>query len=289
VAPPPPQPLAPERAAQQEPAAPAPPAEVPVHATLSPTHRSTPEERRRLRAALEWRYDMHARTVSRLLSQRPGLRSSGDPDEAVVTDLVAVRAYLTGWSAELDTALRSGGSTPHPAVACVVSGLRRLASFRGATFRGGELSPGQIAAYHTGAVLTERAFLLCTVSSTAATPGNTEYVIWSATARRAAGLDVPDEAHAVLFAINLRFKVLAVTEPNGGPARVYLRELPASRRADPTLDLTDDDRTMLHRLQTAVSSRDEVPADQRPRSGDPTRPAFALGLDDAGRPFALDH
>jgi hypothetical protein len=240
-----------------------------------------------VRAALEGRYDTHARTVSRLLSQRPGLRSSGDPEEAVVTDLVAVRAYLSEWSSELDAALRAGAGRPDPAVACIVSGLRRLASFRGATFRGGELTPEQTAAYETGSVLTERAFLVCTATRTAATPGNTEYIIWSATGRRAAGLDVPDEAEAVLFSINLRFKVLAVTELNGGPARVYLRELPASRRAEESRELTDDDQTMLQRLRDAAAARDEVPPDQRPPFGDLGHQAFALGVDDAGRPFAL--
>jgi len=226
--------------------------------------------------------------VSRLLSQRPGLRASGDPDEAIVTDLVAVRVYLTEFAAELDPMLRTDAPPADPAVACITSGLRRLASYRGPAFRGGNLRPDQLAAYRPGSLLTERAFLRCTANRTAALPGNTEFLIWSATGRRAAGLDLPDEADVVVFAGNLRFKLLAVADAAAGkPIRVFLRELPAARWNETSSHLTADDQMMLARLRDALTDRDAVPPAQRRPFGDPADPGFPVGLDAANHPFPL--
>jgi hypothetical protein len=241
-----------------------------------------------LRAALQSRYDAHARSVGRLLSERAELRASGDADEAIVTDLVAVRAYIAELAGELDPGLRSAASPANPVVGCVVSGLRRLASYRGPAFRGGVLAPGQVAAYRPGAVLIERAFLRCTVNRAAGLPGNAEYLIWSATGRRVTGLDVPDETSLVVFAANLQFKLLAVTGASGGrPIRVYLRELPTSRHNETSPHLTDDDQMMLARLRDALTDRDAIPPARRPSFGDPAAPGFPLGLDADDQPFPL--
>jgi hypothetical protein len=241
---------------------------------------SSPEERAWLRAAPRWRYDANASAVSRLLSARPELRAAGEPEEAVLADLVAVRGYLAGLADEVDQALRSGSPAADPAVGCIGAGLRRLPPYRGPVLRGGLLTPAQVAAYRPGSVVTERAFLRCTINQAAGLPGNTEYLIWSATARRAAGLDVPGAAEIAVFAADLRFKLLAVTDAAGrDPIRIYLRELPSSRRNETAPYLTDDDQMMLARLRYALRDRTAVPSERRRPFGDPATPGFPIGLD----------
>jgi hypothetical protein len=247
---------------------------------ISAARSSTPEERAWLRAAPQWRYDANASAVSRLLSARPELRVAGEPEEAALADLAAVRGYLAGLADEVDHALRSASPAADPAVGCIRAGLRRLPPYRGPVLRGGLLTPAQVAAYQPGSVVTERAFLRCTINQAAGLPGNTEYLIWSVTGRRTAGLDVPGDPEIAVFAADLRFKLLAVTDAAGrDPIRIYLRELPSSRRDETSPYLTDDDQMMLARLRYALRDRTAVPPERRRPFGDTATPGFPVGLD----------
>ncbi len=222
---------------------------------------------------LDWRYDVHARSIARTLASRPGMRAAGagDTEEALVGDLVAVRAYVSDDGLDVDQSLRSADpSAVLAAAGCIESGLRRLPSYRGAVFRGGQ-APRNSAAYVPGAPSRE-----------AALPGDAVFVVWSATGRRTGSLE-PDSADEVVFPANSAFKVLDVDPANGSPdLRVLLREIPPRAGLVATGSaLDDEDTAALERLQ-------QVCADRQP-SGTPVtesyRHTFPIGVDEDGHPY----
>jgi hypothetical protein len=191
-------------------------------ASAVPPTRGLAEERTWLHKALSDQYDVAASTVSRMLSEVPGLRVGMEADE-VLADLVAVRLYLTGDTEGVDRAVRAATPGPHvPMARCVSSGLRRLPSFRGATQLWAKAGPSELDWYRERALVSEWAFLTASTASRPPRAGEIEFRIWAMTARRTQLIDAR-VADRVLFVPGTNFKVLDVRdEPT--PV-VLLREL----------------------------------------------------------------
>ncbi|MFI1401038.1 hypothetical protein [Streptomyces sp. NPDC020681] len=180
------------------------------------------QERAWLRGSLGERYDAAAGLVSRVLSESPGLRVGGGASGAR-DDLVAVRVYLTGAAGPVDDPVRRGIDGPHvPLARCVASGLNRLPSYRGATVLRAALDEEERAWYREGMVVTDWGFCGALTTARPRLPGNTDFLIWSRTARRTALMD-PEVRDRVLFLPSTRFKVLRVS--GGVRPRILLREL----------------------------------------------------------------
>ncbi len=200
-------------------------------ADVAPPRKGVERERDWLRRSLGARYDTAAAFVSRVLSESPGLH--GGPRNSAsdaLTDLAAVRLYLSGATAALDAAIRSGAPGPHvPLARCAASGLRRLPSYRGAAVLRATLGARERAWYAEGAAdgapVTEHSFLAALTTVRPGLPGTTDILVWSLTARRTA-LIVPEIPDRVLFAPGTRFKVLRVLD--GDRPAVLLRELSES-------------------------------------------------------------
>ncbi|MEV7150116.1 hypothetical protein AB0O05_26910 [Streptomyces sp. NPDC093084] len=176
-----------------------------------PPERGVARERDWLRRMFSEQYNATAGAVSRVMSETPGLRgdSRAEADQAL-TELVAVRLYLSGDSRGADSAVRTAAAGPHvPLARCVTAGLRRLPSYRGPTLLRTRLTDAERAWYHEGRLVTEWAF--CHARTSLHTgprgAGATDILIWSMTSRRTAQLDpaVPDR---VLFLPGTVFKVL---------------------------------------------------------------------------------
>jgi hypothetical protein len=198
----------------------------------------TPEDRRAFRASLGWRYDAATRSVARLLAEYPGLRSAGEVDEALMTELAAVRVFMAQDQAELVESIRLGGRENDRALAaCVAGGLRRLPSLQGVVVRGGPAEADAVDAYRPGQDLVEAAPLIALDDSGAHVPGAVEILIWSATARRLNGFADDQRTPEVAFLPGTAFRVLAVDPPQTteGPdgtapvRRVLLTEVPPTR------------------------------------------------------------
>jgi hypothetical protein len=229
--------------------------------------RGVEQERAWLRRTFQQQYDAAANHVARVLSESPGLRggsrqSAGD----VVTDLVAVRLYLSGGTDRIDHAVRSAAVGPHvPLARCVASGLRRLPSYRGATMLRTTLSEVEWQWYGKRRVVTEWAFCSALTTAHPDLPGDVDVLIWSMTARRTALLDptVPDR---VFYLPGTSFKVLGVRDEE---RRVLLlRELTGPEiGADGSVDLRRlplDDIAITRLEQAAVEWRDTKPAVRLP-------------------------
>ncbi|MGW2248739.1 hypothetical protein ACWCXH_00840 [Kitasatospora sp. NPDC001660] len=189
-----------------------------------PPERGLERERDWVRRKFSAQYHAVAGTVARVMSESPGLRSSSRAlDGDALTDLVAVRLYLSGDSAAVDAAVRAGTAGPHvPLARCVASGLYRLPSYRGVALLRAAVTGPELDWYEEGRAATEWAF--CTARITVPeTPGDgtTDFLIWSMTSRRTSLLD-PSDPDRVVFTPGTTFKVLragSATEP------VLLREL----------------------------------------------------------------
>ncbi|MFJ9907446.1 hypothetical protein ACIRVK_31935 [Streptomyces sp. NPDC101152] len=196
-------------------------------ASVVPPQTGVDRERDWVRRSLGERYDTAAAFVSRVLSESPGLH--GGPRSSVadaLTDLAAVRLYLSGATSAIDVAIRAGTTGPHvPLARCAAGGLRRLPSYRGAAMVRATLTAAERGWYQEGRLVAENSFLMALSSVRRGMPGNTDVLLWSLTARRTA-LVAPDLPDRVLFAPGTRFKVLRVQ--GGDRPAVMLRELAAS-------------------------------------------------------------
>ncbi|WP_258903400.1 hypothetical protein [Actinokineospora sp. UTMC 2448] len=188
--------------------------EVPIDA------HSTPEQRQRVRAALGSRYDIAVRTVTRLLSERPGLRAGGD-DPALLAELAVVHVFADDPQAFYDADFHS----------CLAGGLRRLPTLRGVVVRGiPEESNAQ-----TGAVLRLPTPVVALPARVTRPVGPAEALIWTTTARR---LDDLGDGDAVLPA-HTRLRVLAVEHSrlllaeDGAPTDTALTRLRAAAATRP--------------------------------------------------------
>ncbi|MDH6109215.1 hypothetical protein P3T36_007625 [Kitasatospora sp. MAP12-15] len=203
-------------------------------AAVVPPARGLEQERAWVRRTFSARYNAIAGTVSRVMSESPGLRGASRSDAAdALTDLVAVRLYLSGDSTAVDDAVRAATTGPHvPLARCVTAGLRRLPSYRGPALLRTRLTAAERAWYADGRTAIEWAFCTGWTAPPPAPAGGTDFLIWSMTARRTALLD-PSAPDRVLFLPGTAFKVLRTDESGDRPV-VLLRELsPAEAAADP--------------------------------------------------------
>ncbi|GAA1982173.1 hypothetical protein GCM10009754_68830 [Amycolatopsis minnesotensis] len=181
------------------------PVEVPADA------RSTPEQRKNVRDALGSKYDVATRAVTKLLSERPGLRASRGEEGALLAELAAVRVFGEEPGTTYDTDFH----------VCLAGGLRRLPTVRTVVVRG---VPDDVAlAPETLVRLREP--LVAAPSDSPHAVGGTEALIWATTARRLHGLvhvagpDQLDVSRDVVLPGHTRLRVLGV---EGGPVRRIL-------------------------------------------------------------------
>ncbi|MER8223578.1 hypothetical protein ABTZ58_23905 [Streptomyces sp. NPDC094143] len=257
----------------------------PATTASPPVHRSPDaQDRAAFRRFTGSAWDGHAAGVARALTRMPVLRGQ-DPD-VVRTDLVAVRAYLSSPSgplhhAELARSLRTGDPSRLPYALCLVSGLRRLPTYRGAVVRGGP-APTGVESLLPGTVLHDPAPISGLPLSAAAVPVTAvRYAVWSSTAHRVRALAVAGAgaggADEVVFPPGSVFRVLQV-RPGDTEPMVLLREVPGARSGpEEPAGLNDADRTALTRLSAAL---DALPAIGGPDHRWPTRcagPLFGAG------------
>ncbi|TDD42369.1 hypothetical protein [Saccharopolyspora elongata] len=215
--------------------------------------RGLDEERAWLRRTLSREYAAESNSVSRVLSEHPGFqgaleRSSG----GVLSDAVAIRLYLSGEGDGLDLQLRMGAVGPHvPFARCVVSGLSRLPSHRGATVFATSPTPQEWELYRSRKFFTEWGFInaLSAPCAKQRQTNDVDVLVWSMTARRTKLLEpeLNPTADRVLFVPGTSFKVLDLTEPEEGVrGQVLLREL-AANEID-SAGRVDDNRASLDEL-----------------------------------------
>lgn len=221
--------------------------------------RSTAQQRSGMRAKLGSRYDVAARAVARLLSERPGLRTGDRDQSALLTELAVVRVFAED---------PAGGYDPDFFV-CLACGLRRLPTARAVVVRG--LPAGTD--LQADAMLQLRVPVLAAPALPARQVGPVEALIWTTTGRRLDGLlddlvdggdnedDDPDsqesesqQAHGVVLSGHTKLRVLGVES-----GRFLLAEAGAPREA------------ALNRLRAAASSRDTADAPRAPHGPAGTR------------------
>ncbi|MDG4765067.1 hypothetical protein O7632_13300 [Solwaraspora sp. WMMD406] len=209
-----------------------------------------------LRELLGWRYDVHARAVSRLLAQRPGMRDTSGP-EALVTELVAVSALLHHDPVPALSTDRSATPEQRIYTGCFLRGLARLPAHFGPVYS--VVLPADpnthidATVYASGRVFVEPGVL----AASTAFPSITEAVvgrrlaIWSWSGRRVEGL-AERAARMVLFPPELAFQVLLAELDGTGAGWVYLRELPSGTGAGPATGDHGDSSYILDRLRSAT-------------------------------------
>jgi hypothetical protein len=188
------------------------------------------DERAWLRRTLSREFDVMASSVSRTMSEHPGMQGSGLSTEDVLTDSVALRLYLTARGPGVDAGLRSGRNGPHvPFARCVVSGLSRMSSFRGTTIYRITPTADEWDLYQQRKLVTDWGFVHALTQPCSTQDGDTDVLIWSMTARRTTVLEPEgDEAveDRVLFLPGTNFKILELRRPSVGErGAVLIREI----------------------------------------------------------------
>ncbi|WP_165968573.1 hypothetical protein [Saccharopolyspora elongata] len=215
------------------------PLEVPADA------RSTPEQRKNVRTSLGSKYDVATRAVTKLLSERPGLRAGRGEEAAMLAELAVVRVFGEEPGGDYDTDFH----------VCLTSGLRRLPTVRAVVVRG--IPDDTVLA--PGAVVRLREPVVAAPVAQPQSVGGTEALIWVSTARRLDGLvrsvgaDELDISGDVVLPGQTRLKVLGVE--GGSVRRILFAEdgsdgeeilarlrAAAKERADAELDKTVSDR-----------------------------------------------
>ncbi|WP_018788318.1 hypothetical protein [Micromonospora sp. CNB394] len=211
---------------------------------LLPKRRQLDDERAWLRRALSRDFDTMASSVARIMSEHPGLQGSGGVSaDDILADSVAVRLYLSGRGAAVDVGLRSGTIGPHvPFARCVVAGLSRLPSYRGAAIYRTSPLAAEWAYYRQRRPVTDWSFVTALTAPCSGQPGDTDVLIWSMTARRTALLEPAGDDRVedrVLFLPGTHFKILELREPAGDQrGAILMREIGATEigpdgRVDP--------------------------------------------------------
>ncbi|MEC3980608.1 hypothetical protein [Amycolatopsis sp. H20-H5] len=191
------------------------------------------KERGWLRTTLSREYEAIAHTVARVLSEHPGVQGGQSRSSAeVLTDAVAVRLYLSAAGDAIDRGLRTAEPGPHvPFARCVVSGLNRLPSHRGATVFTASPTPAQLKLYRERRLLTEWGFTSALTGPCAGQKGEVDVLLWAMTSRRTRLLEPENDPteDRVLFVPGTSFKVLDLVEPTEGKrGQILLRELSAA-------------------------------------------------------------
>ncbi|WP_329457200.1 hypothetical protein [Streptomyces sp. NBC_01497] len=213
------------------------------------------------------------------MSESPGLRGASRADAAeALTDLVAVKLYLSGDSGQVDRAVRSATVGPHvPLARCVASGLRRLPSYRGPALLRISASAAERAWFREGRLVTEWGFCAARTNVAAAGAGDTDFLVWSMTARRTVLVD-PARSDQIIFVPGTSFKVLRGVDGDSGRPTVLLRELlPSEIGEDGRVDVARVplDEIALAGLEQAVEVVEST-AKAEAKSGTSAEPAEAV-------------
>jgi hypothetical protein len=205
------------------------PIEVPADAT------STAQQRQAVRGRLGSRYDVATRAVTRLLSERPGLRAGPGERIALLAELAVVRMFAEDPGERHDTDF----------YVCLAGGLRRLPTSRAVVVRG---IPADVH-FQEDAVLRLRTPVVAAPATGIGSLGPAEVLIWTAAARRIDGLltghpNCDDRSGEVALPAHTRLRVLAI-EP-GAVRRVLLAEDGTPKAA------------ALARLRAAAAARADV-------------------------------
>lgn len=244
-------------------------------ACVVPPQQGISHERDWVRRNLNEQYNAIAGTVSRVISEAPGLRgASREATADTLTDLVALHLYLSGESRRLDRAVRKAEVGAHvPVARCVASGLARLPSYRGTAVLHAALHAAERDWYEEDKVVTEWAFCRALTTAYPDTPGDTRFLLWSMTARRTHLVDpsVPDR---VLFLPGTGFKVLRVHP--GSRHTVLLRELSPSEIGED--GMVDDQRVPLDEIALTGLEQIRDRWDSLAGDGPPVVPAYAAEL-----------
>nr|WSX75671.1 hypothetical protein OH826_18425 [Streptomyces sp. NBC_00899] len=240
-----------------------------------PPERGIARERDWMRRTFSDQYNAIAGSVQRVMSESPGLRGGSRTEAAeALTELVAVRLYLSGDSRRVDAAVRTAAAGPHvPLARLVTAGLRRLPSYRGPALLRTRLTDAERSWYREGRPVTEWGFCHARTSLHTGPRGKgaTDILIWSMTARRTGSLD-PDPADRVLFLPGTTFKVLR-TEGS----TVLMRELsPSETRGDGGRP-TSYDEIALKGLGNILDALEKAATDATAQSADP--PGLVLDPD----------
>jgi hypothetical protein len=172
--------------------------------------RSTVAQRRAMRATLGSRYDIATRAVTRLLSERPGLRFGSGDHAALLAELAVVRVFADDPAGDYDTDF----------FVCLADGLRRLPTARAVVVRGIPENTD----VRTDSLLRLPTPLLAAPASAPEPVGPAEALIWTTTARRLDGLlddpvpveqedgeePAPKRGADVVLSGHTRLRVLAV-------------------------------------------------------------------------------
>jgi hypothetical protein len=234
-------------------------------ASVIPPARGIERERSWLRRNLTLQYDATASLVSRVLAENPGIRGTGGGSPELLTDLVALKLYLSAHAARLNSAVRAGKTGSHvPFGRCVAAGLARMPAHRGPTRLRATLADDELQWYKERLLVSEWGFCAALAGGQARLPGDTGVFIWSMTGRRTSLIDpaVPDQ---VVFLPGTTFKVLSAADE--GRRDVFLRELASSEvDADGRVaaGVTPLDKTALGSLERAAQIWGQAPVQELP-------------------------
>jgi hypothetical protein len=160
--------------------------------------RSTTTQRQAMRERLGTSYDLAARVVATLLSERPGLRSAGTDRAAQLAELAVVRAFIDNPDGPYDPDFH----------VVLADGLRRLPTVRAVVVRGIPDGGGRPP---DSALRLPSPVIAAPASATAAGPA--EALIWTSTGRRIDDLQDTPTGEVVLPG-HTRLRVLAVDDRN---------------------------------------------------------------------------
>lgn len=186
-----------------------------------------------MRGKLGARYDVATRAVTRLLSERPGLRSSARDHAALLAELAVVRVFAEDPCAAYDADF----------YVVLADGLRRLPTARAVVVRG---IPANTEA-RPDTLIRLPAPVVAAPVLPARPVGPAEALIWTTTARRLDGLTEPETASEdVVLSGHTRLRVLAVEDgrlllaEDGTPREPALARLRAAAAARTIADPQDD-------------------------------------------------
>ena len=159
--------------------------------------------------------------------------------------------------------------------------LAAMSPWRGAAFRGAELSEGMISAYRDAAehrtVLFEPGFISATAEPGVRFPGNALLVLASRGARDISAIAAAPQLREVVFPAGRWYAVLAVEDSPHGTG-VFMTDL------DETASLDDED--MVRTLRAAAQGRRGAAVVDAPQAFI-ERCTGPVGLDDGGVPFPV--
>lgn len=229
---------------------------------------STNGEQTRFTSAAGAAFGEALATVNAALATWPSMRQ--EDSAGVKADYIAVCLFLgsgEGAAAAVNRAVRAGREAPVDGqLACLSSGVRRLATHRRPVLRQGKVGESLEHGSMPGAVLTEPGFLAASIDLDVTVPGaDLDVLIWPSSARRTSELMIGRPISEVLFVAGARFKALAVRtaetgEPeDDGPVApriaVLFRELAPGESPSGSDELDERDLAALEKLDRVLARR----------------------------------